>query len=95
MEMTSMTVSTARLSLRLSVTDKARIEHAARLRGVTVSALVREAALCEAEAIMMTERVVSLSREESRIFLAALERPMQPAPRLQVAMEAAAKLVQS
>ena len=76
MEMTSMTVSTARLSLRLSVTDKARIEHAARLRGVTVSALVREAALCEAEAIMMTERVVSLSREESRIFLAALDHPM-------------------
>lgn len=90
-----MTVSTARLSLRLSVTDKARIEHAARLRGVTVSAFVREAALREADAIMMSMDGVSLSREESRIFLAALDHPMQPAPRLQVAMEAAAKLVQS
>lgn len=89
-----MTVRTARLDLRLSVTDKARIEHAARLRGVTVSALVREAALCEAEAIMMTERVVSLSREESRIFLAALDHPMQPAPRLLAVMDAAARLVQ-
>ncbi len=43
-----MTTSAARLDLRLNPTDKARIARAADLRGVPLSAFVRDAVLREA-----------------------------------------------
>jgi uncharacterized protein (DUF1778 family) len=77
----------ARLDLRLSGTDKARIERAAALRGVAVSAFVRDAVLREADATMSAELGVTLSAKESRRFLAALDQPFKPNAKLRKAME--------
>ncbi len=48
-----MTITAARLVLRLNPADKARIARAADLRGVPLSAFVRDAVLREADNIIM------------------------------------------
>lgn len=88
-----MTVPAARLDLRLNAADKARIARAADLRGVPVSAFVRDAVLREAENVMAAELTVTLSAEESRRFLAALDKPFKPNARLKKAMDDAALLI--
>ena len=88
-----MTTTAARLDLRLDSTDKARIARAADLRGVPLSAFVRDAVLREAESVMAAELTVNLSPAESRRFLAALDKPFKPNARLKKAMEDAAKLM--
>lgn len=87
----TMTAS-ARLDLRLGEHDKERIARAATLRGMPVSAFVRDAVLREADAAIAADTVVSLSADESRRFLAALDSGFQPNTRLQQAMAAAAAL---
>lgn len=87
-----MTAATARLDLRLEARDKERISRAAALRGMGVSAFVRDTVLREAEAAIAAEGMVTLSEEESRRFLAALDAPFEPNPRLREAMDAAARL---
>jgi uncharacterized protein (DUF1778 family) len=77
----------ARLDFRLNPTDKARISRAADLRGVPLSTFVRDAVLREAENVMAAELSVTLSAEESRRFLAALDKPFTPNARLKKAME--------
>lgn len=81
-----MTNAAARLDLRLDAADKDLIARAAALRGVPVSAFVRDAVLREADAAMAAELTVTLSAEESRHFLAALDKPFKPNTRLQKAM---------
>lgn len=88
-----MMTTAARLDLRLTSTDKARIARAAGLRGVPVAAFVRDAALREAESAMAAELTVTLSVAESRRFLAALDKPFKPNARMKKAMDAAAKLI--
>lgn len=87
-----MSTTAARLDLRLDATDKARIARAADLRGVPVSAFVRDAVLREAESVMTAELTVSLSAQESRRFLAALDKPFKANARLKKAMRDAAQL---
>lgn len=77
----------ARLDLRLNPGDKARIARAADLRGVPLSAFVRDAVLREAESVMAADLTVTLSPEESRRFLDALDKPFKPNTRLKKAME--------
>ena len=77
----------ARLDLRLSSTDKDRIGRAADLRGVPLSTFVRDAVLREADNVMTAEVTVTLSREESRRFLAALDKPFRPNASLKKAMK--------
>lgn len=81
-----MTTPTARLDLRLNPSDKERITRAADLRGVPVSAFVRDAVLREAESVMAAELTVTLSPEESRRFLDALDAPFQPNAKLKKAL---------
>lgn len=88
-----MTTSAARLDLRLNPTDKARIARAADLRGVPLSAFVRDAVLREAESVMAAELTVTLSAAESRRFLKALDAPFKPNARLKKAMQDASKLI--
>lgn len=78
--------SAARLDLRMTQEDKSRIARAAQLRGMPVSAFVRDAVMREAEQVMASELSVMLSAEESRQFLAALDAPFQPNARLQRAL---------
>ena len=87
-----MTTATARLDLRLDARDKSRIARAAALRGVAVSAFVRDAVLREVESAIAAESVVTLSAEQSRHFLAALDAPFAPNDRLKKAMQGAARL---
>lgn len=81
-----MTTAAARLDLRLDPSDKARIARAADLRGVPVSAFVRDAVLREAESVMAAELTVTLSAQESRRFLKALDAPFEPNARLKKAL---------
>jgi uncharacterized protein (DUF1778 family) len=82
-----MSRTAARLDLRLNARDKERIARAAALRGVPVSAFVRDAVLREADAAVAAELTVTLSPEESRRFLAALDKRFKPNARLERAME--------
>jgi uncharacterized protein (DUF1778 family) len=81
----------ARLDLRLNATDKRRISRAAELRGMALSAFVRDAVLREAESVMAADLTVALSPEESRRFMDALDAPFKPNSRLKKAMEGAAR----
>lgn len=87
-----MNTPAARLDLRLDPADKARITRAADLRGVPLSAFVRDAVLREADNVMAAELSVTLSTEESRRFLQALDAPFQPNAKLK---EALARIAQS
>lgn len=87
-----MTTATARLDLRIESRDKDRISRAAALRGMAVSAFVRDAVLREADMAIAADTVVTLSEDESRRFLAALDAPFAPNARLKAAMDAAARL---
>jgi len=87
-----MTTATARLDLRLESRDKDRITKAAALRGMAVSAFVRDAVLREADTAIAADTVVTLSEDESRRFLATLDEPFRPNVRLKKAMDAAARL---
>lgn len=87
-----MTTATARLDLRLEGRDKDRIAKAAALRGMAVSAFVRDAVLREADTAIAADTVVTLSEGESRRLLAALDEPFRPNARLKKAMDAAARL---
>lgn len=89
-----MTTATARLDLRLESRDKDRIAKAAALRGMPLSAFVRDAVLREADAAIAADTVVTLSADESRRFLDALDEPFRPNARLKTAMESAAGLTQ-
>ena len=81
-----MTTAAARLDLRLNPKDKARITRAADLRGVPLSAFVRDAVLREAEKVMAAELTVNLSAEESRCLLKALDAPFRPNAKLKSAL---------
>ena len=87
-----MTTTTARLDLRLGANDKDRIAKAAALRGMAVSAFVRDAVLREAESAIAANAAVTLSELETQRFLAALDEPLRPNARLQRAMDAATQL---
>lgn len=84
-----MTTATARLYLRLESRDKDRIVQAAALRGMEVSAFMRDAVLREAEAAIAADAVVTLSEGESRRLLAALDDLLRSNARLKSAMDAA------
>ncbi|MFC0592472.1 DUF1778 domain-containing protein [Ottowia pentelensis] len=90
-----MTATTARLDLRLDARDKSRIARAAALRGMAVSAFVRDAVLREVDSAIAAESVVTLSADESRRFLAALDEPFHPNDRLKKAMQGAARMPRS
>ncbi|MBS0457376.1 MAG: DUF1778 domain-containing protein [Proteobacteria bacterium] len=81
-----MTSAAARLDLRLNRADKARIARAADLRGVALSAFVRDAVLREADSVMAANLTVTLSAEESRRFLKVLDAPFLPNARLKKAL---------
>lgn len=81
-----MSTAAARLDLRLDAADKARIARAADLRGMPVSAFIRDAVLREAESVMAAELTVTLSIEESRRFLKALDAPFNLNAKLKKAL---------
>jgi uncharacterized protein (DUF1778 family) len=68
----------ARLDLRLPGEEKAAIERAASLAGVSASAFVRAAAQDAAKRRLEEARSVRLDAAASQQFLESLERPFSP-----------------
>lgn len=64
-----MTSATARLNLRLNWADKDRISRAAVLRGMSVSPLVRDVMMCEADQVMAAERAVTCRRQSPAAYV--------------------------
>ncbi|MBB3826370.1 type II toxin-antitoxin system TacA family antitoxin [Xanthomonas arboricola] len=79
----------ARFDLRLNPADKARISRAADLRGKSLSDFVRDAVMREVESVMAAE--LTLSVEESKRFLKALDAPFQPNANLDKALSRVAQ----
>jgi uncharacterized protein (DUF1778 family) len=78
--------ATARLDLRLSARDRERIDRAAALAGLPLATFVRTAVLREADRTVAADSVATLSRAESKRFLAALGKPFSPNIALRRAM---------
>src|SRR5699024_7130291 len=76
----------SRLDLRLDAHDKARIIHAAKLGGVSVSTFVRNAALHAASDAIADEETVTLSADETQYLLATLDKSFKPSQRLNQAL---------
>ena len=79
--------STARLDIRLSARDRERIARAAAFAGLPLATFVRTTVLREADRTVAAETTVTLSREESQRFLAALAEPFAPNLALQRALK--------
>jgi len=78
--------STKRFELRLPAKGRRRVDRAAALVGLPPATFARTALLRETDRILAAESPVSLSRSESRRFLAALGRPFSPNPALRKAL---------
>lgn len=84
-------MTTALDCLHLNANEEARVVRAAALRGVPLSAFVRDALLREAESVMAAELTVTLSTEESRRFLKTLDAPLRPNSKLAKALSRVAQ----
>ena len=70
------------LSMRLPEADIAVIDRAARLRGRSRTAFVREAAVRAAEDVIMESAAVRMSPAGFEAFMAALSAPPTPVPEM-------------
>ena len=73
---------TKRLNLRATQSEKRLLETAASRQDLTVSEFVLESACSRAEDVLAEERHFALSPERWKAFVSALDRPIQPKPRL-------------
>ena len=89
------TVRSGRINLRLSETAKRRIERAAFVEGMTVSAFVVSSALENAEKTVRRHETVALAREDAMRFFDALSDSPPPNDRLRAALEEHALSVDS
>lgn len=74
---------TEKLDLRVSATTKRTLEAAAVASHRTVSAFVLESALARAEEALADRCMFPLSKAKWAAFLAALDTPTSPLPRMQ------------
>jgi len=72
-----------KLDLRLTPQAKETLHAAARAKGRSVSEFVLESALAHAEEILPDRRQFFLNAEQWEKFLAALDAPPKPRPRLE------------
>lgn len=77
------TLRTEKLDLRISRTAKRTLEIAAALSNRSLSAFVLESALAHADETLADRRSFVLSTPQWSAFLAALDAPVRPLPRLQ------------
>lgn len=72
----------ARLNLRLNQADDELIRRAAQTQGLTVSEFLTRSALDRAQEILTDQREFVLDEETWDAFVAVLDRPVRPDPRL-------------
>jgi uncharacterized protein (DUF1778 family) len=70
------------LSLRLPADDLAMIDRAASMRGRSRTDFMREAAVREAEAVIMETALIRMSAEGFQEFVAALDAPGEGVPEI-------------
>jgi len=85
---------TARLEARLSPEALALIKRAAELQGRSVSDFVVAAAQAAAHQVIEDVHLLRLSLDDQRLFVDLLLNPPAPAPALERARNAHAKLIQ-
>jgi uncharacterized protein (DUF1778 family) len=81
--MATRAVRTEKLDLRLSRSAKRTLEAAASVSSRSVSAFVLESALARADETLADRRTFVLSKAKWSEFLAALDAPTRPLPRMQ------------
>lgn len=81
--MAARAVRTEKLDLRLSRSAKRTLEAAASVSSRSVSAFVLESALARADETLADRRTFVLSKAKWTEFLAALDAPTRPLPRMQ------------
>jgi uncharacterized protein (DUF1778 family) len=81
--MTVRTLRTEKLDLRVSSSAKRMLEAAASVSNRSLSAFVLESALARADEALADRRAFPLSRAKWNDFLAALDAPPRPLPRMQ------------
>lgn len=80
--MASRTNRTEKLDLRLTATAKRALQSAAQASHKTVSDFVLESALERADTVLADRQVFRLDARRWNAFLAALDAPTKPRPRL-------------
>ncbi len=80
--MAARSLRTEKLDLRVSSSAKRRLEAAASSSNRTVSAFVLESALARADEALIDRRTFPLSKAKWAQFLAALDAPTRPLPRM-------------
>lgn len=78
------------VSMRLAAADIAIIDHAAGLRGRSRSDFVRDAAVREAEAVLMEKALIRMSPGSFASFMAAIAAPGRAVPQMVELFERAA-----
>ena len=78
-----------RIDLRLGSDDKGMLQLAASYEGVSLAAFIRKAALEVARSVVERNERLTLSREDARKIIAALNQPFAPNQALMKAMKAA------
>lgn len=81
--MPTRTLRSEKLDLRVSAATKRTLEAAALATHRTLSAFVLESALARAEEALLDRRMFPLSKAKWTEFLAALDAPTRPLPRVQ------------
>lgn len=76
-----------RLETRLTTEQKERIQRAAKLRNLSVSDFVVQSSLEAAEQVIQTEQILSLSAQDSELFVQALLTPREPNAKLKAAFQ--------
>jgi len=67
-----------RLDLRVSEDEKSEIDQAAALSGSTTSAFIRHALLTAARTTIQSHKLIRLTQEGDRTFVAAIKDPLPP-----------------
>ncbi|MGQ0695075.1 MAG: type II toxin-antitoxin system TacA family antitoxin [Nitrospiraceae bacterium] len=81
--MAARTLRTEKLDLRLSRETKRTLEIAASVSNRSLTAFVLESALARADEMLADRRAFVLSKPKWTAFLAALDAPTRPLPRMQ------------
>lgn len=76
------TTKDARLNLRLRATDDELIRHAAEQTGQSVSEFLTTSAVARAHEVLADQRTFVLDAETWNEFVALLDQPVRPDPRL-------------
>lgn len=76
------TTRTAKIDVRLTVQAKRTLQSAAEVSHKTVSDFVLESALARADSVLAERQIFRLDAKQWKAFLAALDSPPKPRPRL-------------